>query len=322
MRPGGTFRSMIHMDGVTREYGGWASRARGRRVRALDGVSLTVPPGTALGIVGPNGAGKSTLIRVLLGYLRPTSGNVTLGGLPPRRYVERFGVGYIPEEVAIPPRWTVRGALEAYAALGDLPNAHMRIDAVLGEMGIEGLAQRRVGALSKGNRQRLAIAQALLGDRKLLIADEPLDGLDPHWVARFRTLVAEWRAADPERILVMVSHNLHEIERVTDRVAFLIDGVVRETVDPRAPTDCSHVSLTLHDPSDAVLAAVGAAFPGMERGPRPGAVRVQVRDAGELNRGLAAAISAGAVIVRMEPEHTSLEERLQHLLGDTPEGSS
>jgi ABC-type multidrug transport system ATPase subunit len=211
---------MIELSEVVKEYG-WR---RGRKVRALDGVSLRIPAGTALGIVGPNGAGKSTLIRLLLGYLRPTAGSAAIAGLEPRAYVERHGIAYVPEEVAIPPRWTLRQALQAYAALGEVDAPHEAIDRVIERFELTQLAERRVRALSKGNRQRLALAQAFLGDRKILLLDEPLNGLDPVWVARMRELLAEWRAADPERVLLVVSHNLPELERAVDRAAVLVDG--------------------------------------------------------------------------------------------------
>ncbi|HEV2147318.1 MAG TPA: ABC transporter ATP-binding protein [Longimicrobiaceae bacterium] len=225
---------MIRLEDVVKEYSAPPWRAASGRVRALDGVSLEVPPGTALGIIGPNGAGKSTLIRLLLGFLRPTSGEVGVGGIPAREYVERHGIGYVPESVAIPRRWTVRGALGAFAALGEVPAAGERIDGVLDALGLEGLAGRRVGALSKGNLQKLAIAQALLGPRKLLLLDEPLNGLDPVWVARLRDILTAWRAEDPERTLLVVSHNLREVERAADRVAVLAGGRIRAELELRS----------------------------------------------------------------------------------------
>lgn len=214
---------MISMSEVVKVY-------RGRRsVRALDGVTLRVRPGEALGIIGLNGAGKTTLLRVLLGYARPSSGQVEIAGEAPRSYVERHGISYLPERIAIPPGWTVRGALVAYAMLDGLgAEAGDRIDAALHRLGLTALARRKVGALSKGNLQRLAIAQLLLADRKLLVLDEPTDGLDPVWVARLREIVAEWRAADPERSVVLASHNLPEVERLTERVLVLHAGRVRE----------------------------------------------------------------------------------------------
>jgi ABC-type multidrug transport system ATPase subunit len=222
---------MIRLEAVTRDYGGLPARLRGERVRALDGVSLHVPAGSALGVIGPNGAGKSTLVRLLLGYARPSSGRVSVGGLPPRRFAERHGIAYVPERVSLPPGWTVRAALEAFAALGEVDDPHPRIDAAIETLGLAGVASRRVAALSKGNLQRLALAQALLPERRVMVLDEATDGLDPGWKARLQALLGEWRAADPERVLVFASHDLEEVERLCERVAVLVEGRVRAVLE-------------------------------------------------------------------------------------------
>lgn len=219
---------MIRFEAVVKEYRGTGG-AFARPVRALDGVSLRVAPGECVGLVGLNGAGKSTLLRVLLGYARPTSGEVEVDGLTPRAYVEKHGVAYVPERVAIPGWWTTRGALEAYAALGDVgADTDARVDAALDRLGLAPLSDRRVDALSKGNVQRLAIAQALLADRQLMVLDEPTDALDPVWIARLREILGEWRAADPTRAVVLASHNLAEVERLATRVLVVHRGTIRE----------------------------------------------------------------------------------------------
>jgi ABC-2 type transport system ATP-binding protein len=217
---------MIDLTGVGKEYrSGWPRTHR--RVRALDDVTLSVERGSSLGLVGLNGAGKSTLIRLLLGYGRPTDGEVRIAGLPPRQYAERWGVAYVPERVAIPGRWTVRTALRAYAMFSDLgEDAWERVDGVIDRLGLATLAGQKVRTLSKGNVQRVGIAQALLAPRKLMVLDEPTDGLDPVWIAQLREIVAEWRAADAERVLILASHNLGEIERLSDRVLLLHNGRV------------------------------------------------------------------------------------------------
>ena len=222
---------MIHLENVVKEYGGVVARLRGERVRALDAVTLHVPPGAAVGVVGPNGAGKSTLLRLLLGYVSPGAGRVRVGEMSPRAFAERRGVSYVPERVTIPPGWTVGGALEAFAALAEVDDVRARIARVVEQFGLEPVARRRVGALSKGNLQRLALAQAFLPDRALMVLDEATDGLDPGWTARLRELLAAWRAADPARVLVFASHDLDEVERVADRAVILAEGRVRETVD-------------------------------------------------------------------------------------------
>jgi ABC-2 type transport system ATP-binding protein len=222
---------MIELTGVEKEYrAGWLPRA-GAGVRALDGVSLVARRGEALGVIGLNGAGKSTLLRLLLGYVRPTAGEVTVDGVQPRQYAERHGVAYVPEHVRVPPGWTVRGALTAYAMLGELgEDAHERVERAMERLGLTSLADRKVGRLSKGNLQRLAIAQAILGERELMVLDEPTDALDPVWIAELREIVSEWRAADAGRTLVIASHNLAEVERIADRVLVLHAGRVREEI--------------------------------------------------------------------------------------------
>jgi ABC-2 type transport system ATP-binding protein len=105
------------------------------------------------------------------------------------------------------------------------------VESAIDRLGLSALADRRVGALSKGNLQRLAIAQMLLSPRRLMVLDEPTDGLDPVWVAELRKIVAEWRAADAERVLVIASHNLPEVERLADRVVVLHAGRIRAQME-------------------------------------------------------------------------------------------
>jgi ABC-type multidrug transport system ATPase subunit len=217
---------MIDLSDVRKTYrSGWLRRSQ--PVHALDGVTLRVESGTALGVVGLNGAGKSTLLRVLLGYVRPTSGEALISNAAPRSYVERHGIAYVPERVTIPKGWTVRGALKAFAMLGDLEeDAWHRVDGVIHRLGLDPIADRKVGELSKGNLQRVGVAQAIVGERKLMVLDEPTDGLDPVWIAELREILEEWITGDAERVLVLASHNLPEVEKVTNRVVLLHNGKI------------------------------------------------------------------------------------------------
>lgn len=217
---------MIELRNVTKYYGSrWSPPAA--RVSALEEVTLSIERGASVGIVGLNGAGKSTLLKLLLGYVRPTAGEASVGGMLPRHFAERRGVAYVPEHVAVPRRWSVRRALTAYAMLSDLAAPRERVDAVIARLGLEPLSERPAGKLSKGNLQRLGIAQALLGDRELMVLDEPTDGLDPVWTVELRKVVAEWRAGAEGRTAVIASHNLTEIERMTERVLVLHGGRLR-----------------------------------------------------------------------------------------------
>jgi len=301
---------MIQLSGTVKEYGLWR-----RRVRALDDVTLRVEPGSSLGVVGPNGAGKSTLIRLLLGYLRPTSGTVRVDGQPPRQFAERHGIGYVPERPAIPTRWTVSHALEAYAALGSVDGWQERIAAVTDDLGLEPVREQRVGALSKGNLQRLTLAQALLGDRKLLILDEPTDGVDPEWRIRIRELLERWRAADPERVLVFASHNLDEVERIADRVAVLADGRLRDLLELRGAAPALPPYRLVLDAGRDAGPLVEELFPGAVSSPPEaggGAVwTVSAPDLAELNRRVARLLQSGAALRALVPEPPTLEQRFR-----------
>lgn len=210
----------------------------GRPVRAVEGFSLTVAAGEVVGLAGPNGAGKSTIINLVLGYLRPTSGSVTIAGRAPRAYVEAEGIGYLSELVAIPPSWTTRSALTRYAVLSGIPDAaiHARVSDVIALLGLEEHARKKARQLSKGTLQRLGLAQALLRDEDVLILDEPAHGLDPTWTLRFRDLMRELRR--PGRAILLVSHSLDELERTADRVAIMHRGELRRVVevDPERPS--------------------------------------------------------------------------------------
>ncbi len=308
---------MIQLTNLTKEYTGALGGLLGGRVRALEGITLEVAPGSAVGIVGPNGAGKSTLLRLLLGYLRPTAGEVSIAGLAPRQYAERYGIGYVPEDIAIPPRWTVRGALRAYAALGELPGDWSeQIEGQMRQLGIEPLAERRVSALSKGNLQRLGIAQALLAERKLLILDEPTDGIDPEWTARVREILAGWRAADPERVLLFASHNLDEVERIADRVAVLSEGRLRELIELRAPSPTlPPYRLEAEGDPKAMSALVREIFPdALADGGSPLSFRISAPDLEALNRGLARFLERGGRLRALAPERTTLEQQFRQAL--------
>lgn len=200
-------------------------RLLARPVTALEDLTYELRAPDVVGVVGLNGAGKSTLLRLLLGYVRPEAGEVRIDGLTPRRYVEAEGVAYLPERVAIPERWTVDRALTAYAMLADAgTDALERVRRVRDRFGLAGVSDRKVGALSKGNLQRLGLAQALLHERRLMVLDEPTDGLDPLWRMRFLELMEEWRSGDPARVLIVASHDLALLERLCTRVLLLSDG--------------------------------------------------------------------------------------------------
>lgn len=196
---------------------------RYKDVDALLGVSLTLPRGEVVGLLGPNGAGKTTLMRVMLGLVQPTSGSVSvLGGRPgSRSALARIGASI--EGPAFVPVLSGRDNLRAAALAKGVGLAE--VDRCLARVGLQSAARRPFKAYSMGMKQRLALAQAMLGDPELLIIDEPMNGLDPGGVVEMRALMAAL-AADGHTILVS-SHQLREVEVICSRVIILNRGRIR-----------------------------------------------------------------------------------------------
>ncbi|MDH3211213.1 MAG: ABC transporter ATP-binding protein [Myxococcales bacterium] len=192
--------------------------------RALAGVDLAVPAGSALGLLGPNGAGKTTTLRLLLGFARADEGSVRLRGLEPSEPASRIGVGYLPERLALPGRMTVRGCLRLHGALAGLENDEIdgEVAAVLRQTGIADRAEDRIAGLSKGLAQRVGFAQAFLARPDLLLLDEPTSGLDPIGVRDARDWIAT--ARESGCTVLVSSHVLSEVERTCDRVAIMHEG--------------------------------------------------------------------------------------------------
>lgn len=286
----------------------------GRRVRAVDDVTLDVAAGEILGIAGPNGAGKSTLIALLLGYLEPTDGELRIAGERPRRYVERHGVAYLSELIAIPPNWRVHQALVRYATLAGVApqDVEARVEVAITMLGLEEHRGKKARQLSKGNLQRLGLAQALLRqDEQLFILDEPTHGLDPVWTHRFRTIVESLRRDD--RVILIASHNLDELERLADRVAIFDHGRLQRVVSPRGAPNTAREGyrLVVAAGADRVLDLL----PGAER-MGGDAFLLPATDVVELNDALARFLADGGLISELAPARTSLERHFREAIAD------
>jgi ABC-2 type transport system ATP-binding protein len=205
----------ITVDGLTKRYG---------PVTAVDGLSFEVEPGLVTGFLGPNGAGKTTTLRMLLGLVRPTAGRALIGG---RRYAgldqPRRAVGAVLEVTGFHPGRTGRDHLRVLAQAAGIPRS--RVAPVLGQVGLADAADRRVRGYSLGMRQRLGLAAALLGDPRVLILDEPANGLDPAGMAKLRDLVRGLAAEG--RTVLMSSHVLSEVAQTVDRVIIIAGGTLR-----------------------------------------------------------------------------------------------
>ena len=259
-------------------------------VKALRGVSLEIAPGEIFGLLGRNGAGKTTLVKILLDLVRPSAGTTRLLGVPSRSVRARREVGYLPEDHRFPDYHTGESALRFYGGLMGMSNAQLRARArdVLGVVDLAGTAKRKVRAFSKGMKQRLALAQALLSDPKLLFLDEPTDGVDPVGRAKIRGLPDEQKRLG--RTIFLNSHLLSEVEQLCDRVAILDQGLLVRCGTIAELTEAEHTFTitTAAPPPPEVVAQVARL-----------AVSVQVTETGlEVALGDDAAIDAVVDLLR------------------------
>ncbi len=193
-------------------------------VKAVDGLDLAVPAGEVFGLLGPNGSGKSTTIKMILGLMKPTSGTLSLFGLPPDSIAARKRLGYLPELSYLHPFLTAKETLLYYAGLCGLSRkeSRARADELLEMVGLADVASRAVGGFSKGMARRVALASSLIGKPELLVMDEPTSGLDPVSTSEVKTLVKT--LAKGGMTILMTSHLLADAEDVCDRISILNHG--------------------------------------------------------------------------------------------------
>lgn len=207
---------MIEVSHLTKQYGNHL---------AVDDVSFTVADGQICGLLGPNGAGKSTIMNILTGYLSATSGQVTVAGhpLPEEADAAKACVGYLPEQPPLYPEMTVQEYLTFAAELKGVKKAERKeqVCRAARRTGLETVLPRLIRSLSKGYKQRVGIAQALLGSPRLIILDEPTVGLDPAQVIEIRKLIRELGRA---HTVILSSHILSEVQAVCQQILILSKG--------------------------------------------------------------------------------------------------
>ena len=207
---------MIEVSHLTKQYGNHL---------AVDDVSFTVADGQICGLLGPNGAGKSTIMNILTGYLSATSGRVTVAGhpLPEEADAAKACVGYLPEQPPLYPEMTVQEYLTFAAELKGVKKAERKeqVCRAARRTGLETVLPRLIRSLSKGYKQRVGIAQALLGSPRLIILDEPTVGLDPAQVIEIRKLIRELGRA---HTVILSSHILSEVQAVCQQILILSKG--------------------------------------------------------------------------------------------------
>ncbi len=305
---------MLELRDVTKRFGS---------VEAVLGISFTVREGEIVGFLGPNGAGKTTTMRILAGIFPPSSGEVRVAGHDPLRepLACRRAVGYFPEYAPFYPELSVRGYLGLVARLKRLPSAARAgaVARVLADCGLEDVAPRRVGTLSKGYRQRVGLAQALCGDPPILILDEPTIGLDPAQVVEIRELVRGLRG---NRTVLFSSHILSEVEALCERVVVIARGRI---VGEGTPAELAarlgrrqRVVLRVSGSVEAARVAL-AAIPGAPRLEEArgssGTFVLEGASDGDLARLAGEAVQrAGLGLLELRQEPLDLEEVFLHLI--------
>jgi ABC-2 type transport system ATP-binding protein len=208
--------AMIEAQGLTKQFGSFL---------AVRDVSFTVPQGQVVAFLGPNGAGKTTTMRLLTGFIAPTHGRACIAGIDVQadRLAAAERLGYLPENGPLYTDMTPMDLLRFFGQARGMGQAHMarRIDAVVGLCSLNQVAYKPIGKLSKGYRQRVSMAQALLHDPDVLIMDEPTSGLDPNQIKGVRQLIRELGRS---KTVLVSTHILQEVEPVADRVLFIHDG--------------------------------------------------------------------------------------------------
>jgi ABC-2 type transport system ATP-binding protein len=293
----------------------------GHRV-ALDGLDLSVPTGVVYGFLGPNGAGKTTTMRILTGLIRADAGKVEVLGRPFGRGDRRrlFEVGALIEAPSFYPFLSGRENLRALAATG-APTPSTRVDELLTLVNLRDRASDRVSGYSLGMKQRLGIAGALLSDPRLLLLDEPANGLDPAGIAGMRDTLRSLAAAG--KTVFVSSHILSEVQQLADVVGIVARGrLVREGPIDTLLREAGSVRIRV---GPAEVPAAGTALEGMagpgtvalESGPEAGwlDIRIDPNRAGDLNRAL---VSVGVYASRIEVG-TTLETLFLELTGTTPD---
>jgi ABC-type multidrug transport system ATPase subunit len=218
---------MLQIKGLTKTYRGG--------VRALNGVSLEVPAGV-FGLLGPNGAGKTTLMKILATLLDPEEGGAEMAGvdLVVRKMDARRMLGYLPQEFGLYPTLTAEQTLDYLARLKGVTDSSERaslVGALLERVNLADAARRRVGGFSGGMRQRLGVAQALIGRPRLIIVDEPTAGLDPEERVRFHNLLAE--IADDDAVVLLSTHIVSDVSNLCARMAIIRQGEIVASSTPQ-----------------------------------------------------------------------------------------
>jgi ABC-2 type transport system ATP-binding protein len=278
-----------------------------RKQRILHGISLRVHEGEIFGFVGPNGAGKTTTLKVLMGLIRPTSGNATILGREIGSTASRAGVGFLPENPYFYDYLTGREILHFYARVSGVPSQRraQRVDTLLEWVGLSRAADARLRTYSKGMLQRVGIAQSLIHDPVVVFLDEPMSGLDPIGRKEIRDLILRLRGEG--KTVFMNTHILSDVEMLCDRVAIIAKGRIRfqGRIEDFLPDRESECELVLAGIAPEAVLPLEERYGAELRGHGEQlALRVQEK---QVTGVLREALAAGARVLSVTPHRVSLE---------------
>lgn len=299
----------IQVQDVSKRYG---------QQLALDQVSFDIPTGQVVGFLGPNGAGKSTMMKIITCYIDPTEGQVTVNGMSTEKDTleVKKSVGYLPEHNPLYPEMYVREYLRFVGGMYGIKKVKQRADDMIDHVGLGIEAHKRIGQLSKGYRQRVGLAQAMIHDPAVLILDEPTSGLDPNQLVDIRNLI---RSLGADKTVMLSTHIMQEVEAICDRV-LIIDRGHLVTDNPIETLRSGELSkgYVIELEVDGALDAEVLRLPGVSRVEAVGDRRwlISVGSADDLRGQLSAKVQeSGVSVLGLSRKEQSLEEVFKQLTG-------
>lgn len=297
----------INVEKVSKRYG---------RQQVLDDVSFELKKGTVVGFLGPNGAGKSTMMKIISCFITPTSGTVEVCGHSTEddSMKVRSLVGYLPETNPLYPDMYIKEYLDLVCRIYGLKNVSKRVSEMIGITGLEVEQHKKIGQLSKGYRQRVGIAQALIHDPEVLILDEPISGLDPNQLIGIRDLIKD---LGKEKTVLFSSHIMQEVEAVSDRIIIIDKGkLITDTKTADLRENAASAQVVLVEFENAVELSVLRSIPSIEdvKEVTPNNYRLTSDSETDIRRTVSAwAQEEGLLILAMTREGLRLEQVFQKL---------